>query len=238
MRAAILIGLAVAAILTACLIPAIPQSQSYHHYADARAFLGLPNALNVLTNLPFLIIGIAGLLRRTRPAWIVFFAALVLTSLGSAGYHLNPCDATLLWDRLPIAVLSMSLLAAVLEERTSARLVVPLVLLGVAATMVWRWHGDLSFYVAAMAYAPLAVATALLLYPGTGTESLFAALGLYGAARLCELADAPIFALGGVVSGHSLKHLLAAAAALVILRRLGLGIPILETVSPISPRGR
>ena len=47
-------------------------------------------------------------------------------------------------------------------------------------------------------------------------------LELYAAAKGLELADARVLALGGVVSGHSLKHLGAALAGGVFCRMLAL----------------
>ena len=79
------------------------------------------NAANVLSNLVFLVAGLLGLrsaVRQTalpaRPAWIVAFAGIALVSVGSAWYHRAPADDTLLWDRLPMTVAFMGLLAAVL----------------------------------------------------------------------------------------------------------------------------
>ena len=41
---------------------------------------------------------------------------------------------------------------------------------------------------------------------------------MYALAKTFEALDPQIFALGGVVSGHTLKHLAAAAAAAWLLR--------------------
>ena len=60
------------------LFPAIPQSETYHHFADTRTFAGIPNALDVLSNAFFLIVGLLGVryvlrVRKTRAfpdSWI------------------------------------------------------------------------------------------------------------------------------------------------------------------------
>jgi hypothetical protein len=58
----------------------------------------------------------------------------------------------------------------------------------------------------------------LALFPGTlGTRAFACALGLYLVGKLCELYDGEIFALGGIVSGHTLKHLLSAAACACVV---------------------
>lgn len=50
-------------------------------------------------------------------------------------------------------------------------------------------------------------------------------LGLYGAALVAELFDRQIFAFTGALSGHTLKHVLAALAAGWALRMLMLRHP-------------
>ena len=75
-RTLLLVGLAVAVVLAMSLVKPIPQPPEYHGFKDARSFLGIPNVLNVVSNLPFLIIGALGLRwalsgpsggRRSRP---------------------------------------------------------------------------------------------------------------------------------------------------------------------------
>ncbi|HEX7249749.1 MAG TPA: hypothetical protein VF262_05120, partial [Burkholderiales bacterium] len=39
----------------------IPQYADYHRFADTRTFLGLPNFSDTASNIPFLLIGIAGI---------------------------------------------------------------------------------------------------------------------------------------------------------------------------------
>jgi len=58
----------------------------------------------------------------------------------------------------------------------------------------------------------LVVVLLLWLYPArySGTGYLAAGLAAYAAAKGLEIADRSIFALGHVVSGHTLKHLVAA----------------------------
>ncbi|HEY0338432.1 MAG TPA: hypothetical protein VGC70_13905 [Burkholderiales bacterium] len=111
----------------------IHQDQGYHRFADARAFLGMENAADVLSNLPFLVIGAMGLVllwrsRETRlisgdesRAYWVLFGAVMLTGVGSSYYHVAPDDARLVWDRLPIAIAFMALLSAVIAERVNVK---------------------------------------------------------------------------------------------------------------------
>jgi hypothetical protein len=135
-RHAILALTAVAALVALFARPALPQPLDYHLMADERVFLGIPNLLNVASNLPFAIVGIVGLavvLRaghpgtpRFRDPWerrpyVALFAGVALTCFGSAFYHLAPDNARLVWDRLPMTVGFMGLLTALFAERVSLR---------------------------------------------------------------------------------------------------------------------
>jgi len=233
------LGVLVFAIVTAAAVigtlaaPRIAQDPAYHLFADRRALLGIPNAANVLSNLAFLAVGLLGLRvvgarraelldARERAPWVVLFAGVVLTAVGSVVYHLSPTNASLAVDRLAMTVGFMGLFAAMITERLDVRvgvgLLLPLLVIGAATVLWWygtelRGSGDLRPYLAVQGY-PL-VAIPLLLVLGraryTGSSWLLVALALYAAAKLTEARDAAIFtATAGVVSGHTLKHLLAA----------------------------
>lgn len=219
----------------------IVQLADYHHFADRRSGLGLPNVADVLSNLVFLLVGAAGLafvwrwrrhpgLRAGREGWLLFFGGLVLTAFGSSYYHLAPDDARLVWDRLPIALTCAGLLAAVACETAGCgrRTVAALALLAVASVGWWHWSapqggGDLRPYlllqIATLVWVPALQRAAAA--PRHEQRAVWLAVGAYVLAKLCELADHALFAQLGLCSGHTLKHLLAgmaAAAALAMLR--------------------
>src|SRR6266849_5031506 len=56
-----IVGAGVIAIVVLALLAPMPQTQGYHRFKDARTLLGLPNALNVLSNIPFFLVGVWGL---------------------------------------------------------------------------------------------------------------------------------------------------------------------------------
>ena len=246
-RLSILAGLALAAVAALACLPPLPQSLAYHHFADERTILGVPNFLNVVSNLPFLFVGMGGLwfVFRQRAGtgtafldpverwpFVLFFLGVGLTAFGSSYYHLDPNNDRLLWDRLPMAVAFVSLFAAVLGERIDVklgvRLLSPLVLLGLGSVLYWHWteqrgRGDLRPYYFVQFYPLLALPLLLLLLPPryTRTSDLFVALGWYVLAKVCEHpGDAVIYELSHEISGHTLKHLAAAAGAYWILRML------------------
>ena len=114
--------LMIASLVGLLLLPPIAQDQSYHDFADQRTFLGIPHFWNVVSNFPFIAIGAAGLWQLRRdPAIDVLFLGILLTGFGSAYYHLDPNDRTLFWDRLPMAVSFMAILANAIEERVDAK---------------------------------------------------------------------------------------------------------------------
>ena len=241
-RLGLLWALLGAAILTAALVPPVPQDPAYHRMADTRALWGVPNALNVVSNGPFVLVGALGLwsLRAHRVQFIgareqwpygVFFAGLGLTGLGSAYYHLATGNERLVWDRLPLAVTLMGLFAVAIVERIDLKaglaLLGPLVAIGIASVLLWsagerRGQGDLRLYGLVQFYPMLAIPLMVLLFPSRYTRSwdLVTVAGLYGLAKLFEVLDARIFRVGGGVSGHTLKHLAAAASGYWVWRML------------------
>src|SRR5262245_29615595 len=251
----------IAGVIVVFLQPPIPQELDYHVMADQRPCAGITNCLHVLSNVPFAIVGAWGLVvtftrRRTsdpsfmesweRWPYAALFLGVMTTALGSSYYHLAPDNARLVWDRLPMTLGFMGLLTALIAERVSlplARwLLVPLIVIGAASVWYWSWtegrgEGDLRPYVLVQFGSLLAVALLLALYRSryTGTGYLLAGLVAYALAKVFELADQPIWSLGHVVSGHTLKHLSAAAAVGFIAYMLGVRSP---TASASAARGR
>jgi len=145
----------------------------------------------------------------------------VLTAFGSAWYHANPNDVTLIWDRLPIGIAFMGFFTALLVEplegpaRDAARrLLAPLIVLSAAAIWWWSASGDLSLWVWVQAAPMLAVVLMLALLPGRYTHRRYLAYALacYAVAKLLELADVELMRwTGELMSGHALKHFAAAA---------------------------
>ncbi len=241
-------------VLIGVAIPRIPQPLSYHQFADQRSVLGIPNFGDVASNMPFAVIGISGLILLLRShcrkdialfidereMWPYLFAfiGLLLVAFGSSYYHLAPDNARLVWDRLPITIMFMSMVAAVIAERIHPRfglwLLPVLLIAGVASVLQWYWSemkgvGDLRFYAAVQAYSALAILLALYLPRRYTRGSDFGlVLGFYALAKIFELFDAQIYDALRIVSGHTLKHLAAAAAGYCILRMLRKREPVAQ----------
>jgi len=207
----------------------IPQDPAYHLLADHRYWLGTSNFANVFSNLPFTIVGILGLFlglkqsEKTKLSWQTFFIGLIFVAVGSSYYHLNPNNQTLVWDRLPMMISFMALFVALLIENIpefNEKTVLPIaVLLGLSSVVYWDLTDDLRFY-GFMQFTPLlAIPLMLYFFDGKYSHRRYLAYGLvfYVLAKVFELTDTLIFELTGqIVSGHTIKHLLAAGATYCI----------------------
>jgi Ceramidase len=223
-------------------VPPIPQNLHYHQFADQRSFFGIPNALNVLSNLPFLIVGMLGFVHWSHfyrssknnekgviAIYTLIFSGLFLTGLGSAYYHWQPDNARLVWDRLPMTLVFMPLLAVSIAEKIDQKAglysLFPLVFLGIGSVGYWHWteqqgQSDLRLYGIVQFYPMLAIPLIILLFPSkmAFTKAFLGVAFFYLLAKITEYADLAFLQIGQLMSGHSLKHLLAAGAGYFIVR--------------------
>jgi hypothetical protein len=224
----------VVAIAIVSLLAPIPQSQSYHHFADQRSIAGIPHGMDVLSNLAFLFSGVLGLIfilragfvldGGTRWAFATLFFGLILTSLGSGYYHLAPTNQSLVFDRLPMIVAMSGCVGAVIADRfggATAWSVILLLVVGLWTVYEWNTseqarHSDLRWYALYQGLVILIGALLLLLFASRNGATKVFVIAVAGnvLAKIFELLDKPIFALGGIISGHTLKHLSAGLAFL------------------------
>ena len=219
----------------------IAQDAGYHSFSDTDTLIAIPNALNVLSNIPFIFVGVLGLLAlrgapntslnivaSNRSAYVILFLGAALVGIGSGYYHLWPSNDTLVWDRIPMTIAFMALYSIIISEFVSEKLgrlcLIPLLLLGIASVLYW-WYtesqgvGDLRFY-ALVQFFPLLTIPLLLLFFRSkykGVQGYWLLLLTYLAAKLFEEYDLPIHEFIGVVSGHSIKHVLPAIGLYVLI---------------------
>ncbi len=207
------------------------QNRDYHNFADRRAFFGIPNFFDVMSNIPFLLIGMAGMsfcfgnhLVSFRSAWLTFFAGVAIVSVGSGYYHWNPTNETLVWDRLPMTIGFMGLFVAVLAEYVNVRLgkflLVPALLMGFFSVLYWHWFDDLRFYAWIQFVPLLTVPVVMVLFRPRYSHQwlLLVALACYMLAKLSEAYDREVFMFTqSLFSGHSFKHLLSALGCFSVL---------------------
>ena len=218
-------------------IDPVAQNLGYHHFSDGRNWLGIDNFGDVVSNALFVPAGLYGLwalskrtFEPTRIPLAVFFIGVIFVAPGSAYYHVNPTNWTLLWDRLPMSVAFMGLTAAILTDRVNARFGVrvalpALIVLGAVSVVYWYMTeiaqaGDLRAY-GLVQYLPMAMIPVMLwLFPKVSTlgwRALGSMFVFYALAKALEHYDHQVMTqLGGVVSGHTLKHLFAAMAPIAL----------------------
>jgi len=250
---ALLLGSGLAMVLLAWLAPPLAQPALYHPFADQRSWLGVPFAMDFLSNLAFVVTGLLGLVRlwrlpaslpgsAQRPLAAMFFWGLLLTAVGSAWYHWLPDDAGLAVDRIGMALAFAGLLGLAAAGRISGRagvlLALSLLLLGPLSVWVWAVSGNV------LPWGVLQFGSmALLLWlawlkplPGGLAVRWGVLIVIYAVAKGLEQADQVVFTLTGqLVSGHSLKHVVAALAAWPVIAALGrLGQNAADSTHPLQ----
>jgi len=227
----------VAAVFAGWLVmPVIRQPQEYHAFADQRAFLGIPHASDVLSNLALVAAGLFGLWRTrttarpllsvTRASLYISFAGMALSGLGSIWYHLAPTDASLVWDRLPMTIAFAGVYGAMFAERISPRagaaILAFALVVGPASVVHWAASGDLSLYLIVQ-FGLVAGVLLLLVLTRGGPDALpwGVLLFWYVIAKVAETADASLWnATGGLVAGHMIKHVAAAIGGFAVANAL------------------
>lgn len=231
----IIIGISTIAVAALFFSKRIVQDSSYHAFADARTLLSIPNCMNVLSNLLMLIVGAVGVYfiatHKLRLGFsranLCFFIALLLTSIGSAYYHYQPNNSSLVWDRLPMTITFMSFFAIILYEfiskSLSHKLFIPLIGIGLASILYWQLSKlagfeDLRLYVLVQFLPLVLIMVIALLYKSSFKKTAWIIVGIYALAKLSEHFDYQIYLQTlNILSGHSLKHVLAGVAPLIYL---------------------
>ena len=253
----LVVSITVLAVAAAFLIPAMDQPLAYHDFADDREVFGIPNFLNVASNIGFLIVGVVGLVVTLgsrarfqysieRWPYVIFFVGVLCTAAGSAYYHLAPSNEALFWDRLPMTIAFMALVSSQIVDRISIRaglvLLLPMLVLGTASVVYWRateraGAGNVIPYGILQGYCVLILLLMTALTPSRYTRgsSIYWVFAWYMLSKILETYDSEVLSLGHIVSGHTLKHLAAAIAGvpvcLMLTRRT-----LIETDSRHVPR--
>jgi len=216
------------------LMPSVAQDPSYPRFADQRQWLGIPHAADVVSNLAFALVGVLAAVRLashrrqhfspvTEAGMWCIAIGLVGTAMGSAWYHQDPTDSTLAWDRLPMTLVFAGTLGAAISQRVGSdagrwalALLAPM---GIASVVYWNLTGDLSLYLV-LQFGGIGGLLLILLFTRNGDDPVpwRWVVAWYVLAKVAETMDHTIWdATGGLIAGHTLKHLLAAAAAAAAL---------------------
>lgn len=228
----LLVVIAVLVISRIVMIGPIEQNPTYHNFSDTLKLFGVPNFWNVISNLPFMLVGILGLYKLrsgdiVKSQFIIFFIGIALVAVGSAYYHWNPNNETLVWDRLPMTIGFMALFSALISEFINHKLgkliLVPALIIGFMSVIYWVIMKDLSFYLVVQFFPMLSIPVILIFFRSKDnlTAGYWLLLLAYVVAKVFEKYDHETHDFLGFVSGHSLKHIFAALGIyMLILKRI------------------
>ena len=214
-RLKIIVAIVFVAIIGVFSINPIAQDPGYHHFADQRGLINVPNFFDVISNLAFVIVGVMGIrligsgratggLPELQAVYLTFFVGVFLTGFGSAYYHFHPDNQTLLWDRLPMTIAFMALFSAIIGETISPRLAlklfIPLLAAGMASVVYWHvselnGSGDLRPYVLVQFLPIVLIPLMLVLFNSrlNGNKYIWGIIGAYAVSKLMEHFDARIY---------------------------------------------
>ena len=224
----ILTVFAIIAVAAIFIMSPIEQNKEYHKFCDSDTIFNIPNFWNVVSNIPFLIIGLIGLYKSTTLSknniqYILFFLGISLVSLGSGYYHLNPNNNTLVWDRLPMTIAFMSLFSIIISEfidlKFGLKLLFPALLIGLLSVIYWIAFNDLKIYILVQFYPVLAILVILIFFKSKYnlTIGYWMLLLAYIIAKFFEYFDYQTQSILKLLSGHTLKHLVISIGILSLL---------------------
>ena len=215
------------------LLDPIKQNTEYHNFTDQRTYFDIQHFWNVISNLPFLFVGVRGLysiysnkikiITSLKITYILFFLGVSIVAIGSSYYHIKPSNASLVWDRLPMTIAFMSLFSIVISEFVSSKvgkiLLWPLIVIGVLSVFYWYSVDDLRLYILVQFLPVLVIPLILLFFKSTftNTHGYWFLLLAYVIAKLLEHFDSQIYNILFFISGHSIKHVIAALGVYLLL---------------------
>jgi len=236
-RSFVLIAVFIVTAVALYFLDPIAQDLAYHKFSDCRTFLGIPHFMDVISNIPFVIIGFMGL-RLARKTFgnatmaeflmiFVLFVGVFFTGLGSAFYHYSPNNFTLIFDRLPMTLVFTAFFATVIydyvDRRVGAWSFYSLLVIGIYSIFYWYYteiigRGDLRLYAFIQFFPVVAIPLILVFYKNSKlyTKKLLFVFVAYTLAKLFEHFDAQVFEFLGFISGHTIKHLFSALAVYII----------------------
>ena len=243
-KVAIIIGLLIISATSLYFIPPVPQWDSYHKFSDDRPWFFINNFANVTSNIGLIVVGFYGLWKILNKAplkysidlipYSVFFLSIIFVGMGSAYYHWEPTTENLFWDRLPLSISFMSFFSAIVCDRINKMfgtfVILPtLILVAIYSLIYWKQTemmgvGDLRMYGLVQYFPILAIPVILFLFPIhrlTPRGSVLWTLAWYVLAKFFEYFDSGVFNfLNNSLSGHTLKHMAATVAVIIILKML------------------
>ena len=197
-------------ILHTCTIP-----KSYHNFVDKRKFMGVNNTMNVLSNLFFLYPTIYLLMKQNKDK--TKFLALIIFGLAitSAYYHLKPSNHTIFMDMVFVVSLNTFVLSYFVDENLGYLMGI----LGIGSVVVWNLTNDIRPY--ALLQIGILIFCCFKLYETPAQDYILPIIGMGISVRLVEMLDSQIYKLTNkLISGHTLKHILATLQIYIVIQAL------------------
>ena len=207
-------------------------------FSDKRTLFGLTNFWNVVSNVPFVTIGVVGMLftlKKTNFSFFlncfVFFLGIFLTGIGSGYYHLEPTNTRLLWDRLPMTISFMAFFSIIIGDciniNSGRKTLFPFLFIGVLSLVYWQITDyfdccDLRLYVLVQ-YLPVILIPFILLMHKSLLNikpHYWLMLLAYVFAKFFETTDVFIFNSTQLISGHTIKHIVSSFAPMLFFNAL------------------
>jgi len=213
----------------------IAQNINYHNFIDSQTIFNIPNFNNVISNIGFILLSFLGFAKvksTNKKSDLLYFllSGIFLTGIGSGYYHWNPNNSTLVFDRLPMVIVFMTfftfILANYIINKDYKTYFTLLLGTGIMSVLYWSYTeslgvGDLRPYILVQFLPIILIPIILLLFKQKNNNSyyIFPVLAFYILAKLSEHFDEFIYNVSGeIISGHSIKHFLAAIAAYYICK--------------------
>ncbi len=208
------------------------QNQAFYNFADQNSLIGIPHFHNVISNLMFTLFSGYGLYlyfsnsQEYSISWLVFLIGVFFVAPGSAYFHWNPNDQTLVWDRLPMTVGFMGLMSAAMVDvfkiKNEKLLLSTLVLFGLYSVIHWIVFNDLRVYTWVQLAPIIGLLYISFFLPSNVLRPRYLVIAIlfYALAKASETYDQQVLDYIGY-NGHSLKHILASFStlSLVIMRK-------------------
>lgn len=198
----------------------ITVPQGYHDFVDKRSLLGIPNFLDVISNLAILLPALYLLQTRKNKSLLsnLLILHISLLAITSGYYHLNPSDKTVFWDIMSIATGSMIVLLIIINTTTEYNLL--LYIFSVFSIIYWKKTGDLRLYLLIYIGVPLYIIAKY--YKNNNLQIyLFIMIFCNILVWLTEFNDHYIYKItNNLVSGHTLKHIFAGIGIFYVIKIL------------------
>ena len=197
----------------------IELPKSYHNFVDKRTIFGIPNGMDILSNL-FIALPAFYLISKQKKISFLSFNILLL-ALTSTIYHINPTDNTIFMDMIFVVSLNTVVLSYFVDKQIGYFIY----LLGILSVFYWKKNNDIRLYELLKIIIPIYVI--IIIYKDYNNSNnnvsnyILLIIILSILIRYSEFHDKEIYQMTGkLISGHTLKHIIAGINIYIIIKVL------------------